>query len=108
MERRDVHLHADARSDWETLMRVFAKDTLMRWFALLLSTLLAFEPVALAQSEVPAMPPPPADAPIQGQPAFSQQELDQMLAPIALYPDPLLSHDRRLRGDRLSGALWCI
>ncbi len=27
----------------------------------------------------------------QDRPAFSQQELDQMLAPIALYPDPLLS-----------------
>ena len=27
----------------------------------------------------------------QERPAFSQQELDQMLAPIALYPDPLLS-----------------
>jgi hypothetical protein len=27
----------------------------------------------------------------QAQPAFSQQELDQMLAPIALYPDALLS-----------------
>jgi hypothetical protein len=29
--------------------------------------------------------------PAEGNPAFSQQELDQMLAPIALYPDPLLS-----------------
>ncbi len=36
---------------------------------------------ALAQN----VPPP------EGNPAFSQQELDQMLAPIALYPDPLLS-----------------
>lgn len=27
-----------------------------------------------------------------GNPSFAQQELDQMLAPIALYPDPLLSH----------------
>ena len=27
----------------------------------------------------------------EGNPTFSQQELDQMLAPIALYPDPLLS-----------------
>jgi len=27
-----------------------------------------------------------------GNPAFTQQELDQMLAPIALYPDPLLAH----------------
>ena len=38
--------------------------------------------VAAAQ----APPPPPAAAP-----AFSQAELDQMLAPVALYPDELLS-----------------
>jgi hypothetical protein len=31
------------------------------------------------------------DAPMQGRPAFTLQELDQMLAPIALYPDSLLS-----------------
>jgi Protein of unknown function (DUF3300) len=31
------------------------------------------------------------NAPQQGRTAFSQQELDQMLAPIALYPDALLS-----------------
>ena len=35
--------------------------------------------------------PMPEQRPGQGQP-FSQAELDQMLAPIALYPDPLLSH----------------
>ncbi len=28
---------------------------------------------------------------VEGNPSFTQQELDQMLAPIALYPDPLLS-----------------
>jgi hypothetical protein len=32
-----------------------------------------------------------AEALAQERPAFSRQELDQMLAPIALYPDPLLS-----------------
>src|SRR3970040_171835 len=31
------------------------------------------------------------DAPPSGRPAFARQELDQMLAPIALYPDALLS-----------------
>ena len=35
-------------------------------------------------------PPPPNEAPAR-QRAFSQAELDQMLAPIALYPDALLS-----------------
>ncbi|HXM83800.1 MAG TPA: DUF3300 domain-containing protein [Burkholderiales bacterium] len=33
----------------------------------------------------------PQIAPAQDRPAFTQQELDQMLAPIALYPDALLS-----------------
>ena len=70
-------------------MRAFVRYTLTRWSALLLSMLLAFEPAAIAQYE--GSPPPPATAPMQAQPAFSQQELDQMLAPIALYPDPLLS-----------------
>lgn len=32
-----------------------------------------------------------AGASAEGQPAFTQEELDQMLAPIALYPDSLLS-----------------
>src|SRR6266545_1768008 len=35
--------------------------------------------------------PPPQTAPRQNRAAFTQQELDQMLAPIALYPDSLLS-----------------
>ncbi|MBI2960538.1 MAG: DUF3300 domain-containing protein [Betaproteobacteria bacterium] len=33
----------------------------------------------------------PVIALAQDQPAFSQQQLDQLLAPVALYPDPLLS-----------------
>lgn len=40
-----------------------------------------------AVAQVPAPPPPQA---VEA-PAFSQPELDQMLAPIALYPDALLS-----------------
>ncbi len=46
---------------------------------------------ALAQIPPPPPGPPPAPPPSANLPAFSQQELDQMLAPIALYPDPLLS-----------------
>ena len=46
------------------------------WLLLLLCT-----PVAVAEY----------DSDEQTRPAFSQQELDQMLAPIALYPDALLS-----------------
>lgn len=71
-------------------MKLSAKYLLMRWPALMLSVLLACEPVAFAQYEAP-IPPPPDNAPAQARPAFSQPELDQMLAPIALYPDPLLS-----------------
>lgn len=50
----------------------------LAWIQLLL--LLLFAPLSFAENE----PLPPA-------PEFSQQELDQMLAPIALYPDALLS-----------------
>ncbi len=71
-------------------MMAAARLILRRWSALLLSVLLAFDPAAFAQYEGSAIP-TPANAQSQTQPAFSQQELDQMLAPIALYPDPLLS-----------------
>ena len=57
-------------------MKALAKYVLSRVFALALALALGFTQVsALAQN----------------QPAFTQQQLDQMLAPIALYPDPLLS-----------------
>lgn len=36
-------------------------------------------------------PMPPKNVPRQTRPAFTQPELEQMLAPIALYPDSLLS-----------------
>src|SRR3989449_9236839 len=42
--------------------------------------------VLFAQETVPISP-----APMQAKPVFTQQELDQMLAPIALYPDSLLT-----------------
>jgi hypothetical protein len=45
-------------------------------------SLLVFMSLAFAQT---------TPASTDGNPAFTQQELDQMLAPIALYPDPLLS-----------------
>lgn len=53
----------------------------------LLMTLVACVHVTGDVSVVPASPPP---APVE-ETAFSQAELDQMLAPIALYPDVLLS-----------------
>lgn len=57
-------------------MRACVKYVLSGLPALLLAVLISFAPLT---------------APAQGDSAFSQQELDQMLAPIALYPDPLLS-----------------
>ena len=55
---------------------------------------LALEPVAFAQQPAPAASPPPSTAAAQ-KPAdgktFSQQDLDELLAPIALYPDALLA-----------------
>jgi hypothetical protein len=68
-------------------MKMVVKQLAARFLVLLLSVSVAF-----AQTPPPPPPgnppPPPPDA---GQPMFSQQELDQMLAPIALYPDVLLS-----------------
>jgi hypothetical protein len=44
-------------------------------------------PVAVA----PTTPPVPPPAPAAADPVFSAEELDQMLAPLALYPDALLA-----------------
>jgi len=46
-----------------------------------------------AQGQAPAVPPPNTPAPAAASPsaAVSQQELDQLLAPIALYPDALVA-----------------
>ncbi|MEK7221294.1 MAG: DUF3300 domain-containing protein [candidate division NC10 bacterium] len=54
----------------------------------ILILLLAVPPGALAQL-APLSPPPPAGTPAP--PIFRQEELDQLLAPIALYPDALLA-----------------
>ena len=51
-----------------------------------------------AQSSTPSSAPKPASPPAQGQPAGQEQavkvpadQLDSLVAPIALYPDPLLA-----------------
>ena len=47
---------------------------------------------ATAPAAAPANPPSTAPvAPLAKDPVFTQEQLDQMLAPIALYPDPLLA-----------------
>ena len=56
--------------------------------ATVLSYALAFPVPAQVQ---PPSQPAPAAAPSAGAKTFSQQELDQLLAPIALYPDALLA-----------------
>ncbi len=61
-------------------MKALARYTRMRLLALLLALL----PVLLTGLA-------PGSALAEEQAVFSQQQLDQMLAPIALYPDPLLS-----------------
>lgn len=49
-------------------------------------------PLAMTLAHAPAQTyAPPAAVPAQSQAAFSQQDLDRMLAPIALYPDSLLA-----------------
>ncbi|MBZ0168659.1 hypothetical protein MELA_01755 [Candidatus Methylomirabilis lanthanidiphila] len=54
----------------------------------MLILLLAAPPSAVAQP-APLSSPPPAETPAP--PIFQQEELDQLLAPIALYPDALLA-----------------
>lgn len=56
--------------------------TTLAWAACLVFSLVSGMPVQ-AQSAYPAVPPAP--------PLYTQQQLDQMLAPVALYPDSLLA-----------------
>jgi hypothetical protein len=67
----------------EYRMKVFARQILSGFLATSVF-LLAGLPVATAQDGQPAQV-------VQDASAFTQQELDQMLAPIALYPDALLT-----------------
>ncbi len=75
----------------------FITSFLTHLLVAVLSWSLVFTPLAVAQQEEAmdteassGIPQPPV--PNAGRPSFAQQELDQMLAPIALYPDQLLSH----------------
>ena len=66
-------------------MNMVAKQLTAQSLILLLSASVSFAQIPPPPEGNP--PPPPPDA---AQPLFSQHELDQMLAPIALYPDALL------------------
>ncbi|HYA75819.1 MAG TPA: DUF3300 domain-containing protein [Burkholderiaceae bacterium] len=60
-----------------------------RWVALLAAAVLAAAPVC---AQVPPPPPPPTEAPpSSGAAPIPQDLLDSLLAPIALYPDELLT-----------------
>ena len=52
---------------------------------------LAGGPLALAQNTQPAAAPAPAQATAPEQKLYKNEQLDQMLAPVALYPDSVLS-----------------
>jgi len=60
-----------------------------------LGTILLVLPIALSFALAPVASaqnyPPPPPAGMQAEAAFAQEDLDRMLAPIALYPDALLS-----------------
>ncbi|HET9575237.1 MAG TPA: DUF3300 domain-containing protein [Nitrospira sp.] len=104
-----------------TAMNTHITSVMTQVLMLLFSFSLVFAQVEVPpQQETPQeQETPPQDPPIappqqnvpHNRPAFTQQELDQMLAPIALYPDSLLSQilmasTWRVRGDRLSGTPW--
>jgi hypothetical protein len=63
-------------------------SAVLRAFVLALAASLALEPVAFAQQATPTAA---AQAPAASGKTFSQQDFDELLAPIALYPDALLS-----------------
>ena len=48
-------------------------------------------PVTASSQEMQPPPSPPGAGQNQNAPAYTQQQLDQMVAPIALYPDPLVA-----------------
>jgi hypothetical protein len=61
------------------------KPTLTRAMAVLCSALLAAQPYLYAQQ------PAPSGVPAQGAGLLNPQQLDSLVAPIALFPDPILS-----------------
>jgi len=59
-----------------------------------LAASLVLDPLAFAQQPAPAATPPAGNVAATGQPqakTFSQKDLDELMAPVALYPDALLS-----------------
>ena len=48
-------------------------------------------PSVFAQAPLPAQPPPPPNAAAQNAPSYPPAEIERLVSPIALYPDPLLA-----------------
>ncbi len=63
----------------------------LRALVMALAASLVLEPAAFAQQPGATPTAAPAEAPVASGKTFSQQDLDELLAPIALYPDALLS-----------------
>jgi hypothetical protein len=60
--------------------------------SLVLSSTVMLAATTFAQAPLPApQQPPPAAGPSQQPPSFPAQELDRIVSPVALYPDPLLA-----------------
>src|ERR1700730_16545521 len=79
-------------AETETLMKHTPMHTTIAVFVSILAGLLV--PAAFAQAPLPTPPPLPQTlerAPSQPAPSFRPAELDRMVSPIALYPDPLLA-----------------
>src|SRR6516164_2629780 len=68
-------------------MRSPMKPTLTQGMAIFCSALLAAQPYVYGQQPQPA----PSGAPAQGAGLLNPQQLDSLVAPIALFPDPILS-----------------
>ena len=63
----------------------------MRLLVAAVSTTLVIDPIVFAYAQQPPPAAPAAAAPAASGKTFSQQELDELLAPVALYPDALLA-----------------
>src|SRR5207342_3392061 len=99
-------------------MRIPARHVLLA--ALLVVAACSKEPASTPAASAPAATPPPATAPAPAAPAapaaptpseevFSRAELDQMVAPLALYPDSLLAQvlmAATYPGDVADAAAW--
>src|SRR5262245_47528309 len=72
------------------LMSAGSKGLCQVGFAAALAIMFAVAPSSVS-AQAPQSPNPPQQPPSQAQPALTQQQLAQLVAPIALYPDTLLA-----------------